>query len=504
MRWSRVAIVGCVIASSLAMTTAGHGAPAPGHVVAAVDSSSRATSGAGGHLGRWLTDASGRVAEVHGVNLVIKKPPYRPAKEGISADDARFLHRHGFNAVRLGVLMEALEPRPGHFDNAYLRSIIGTAHLLARHGIRSLIDFHQDLFATTFQGEGLPTWLVETNGIPNAPSLGFPGNYFANEALARAFDNFWANAPGPKGRPLQSWYAGAWRHVATRLRGDPAVLGYDIFNEPWPGTGWQACFPPAGCQSMDQSLLAPFSHRIITAIHRVDPHHLAFYEPWQPFSESAPTYLGSPGDNESGFSFHTYCAAALGAPETVATRAACNLVERNAINDGVRQATASGDAALLTEFGATSDTDELKAVEGYADGQSVPWLEWAYCACDDPTGSGRVESLVYNPKHPPHHANVNHATLPWLDEPYPQHIAGTPLGYSFDQSTATFRFRYSTRVPLSHRRSHATTVVYTSPLHYPHGYRLHVTGARVVSRDRRHLVLRAKPGHKIVKVSLTR
>jgi endoglycosylceramidase len=292
--------------------------------------------------------------------------------------------------------------------------------------------------------------------------------------------------------------------VAKRLRGDAAVLGYDIFNEPWPGTGWQACFPPQGCQSMDKNLLAPFSHRIITAIHHVDPHHLAFYEPWQPFSESAPTYVGSPGDNESGFSFHTYCAAALGAPETVATRAACNLVERNAINDGVKQATATGDAALLTEFGATTDTDELKAVEGYADGESVPWLEWAYCACDDPTGSGRVESLVYNPRRPPRHANVNHTTLPWLDEPYPQRIAGTPLGYSFDQATDTFRFRYSTQRPLSHRRTRGRTIIYTSPLHYRHGYRVTTKGGRVVRKGARHLAVRPNAHAKTVTVTLHR
>jgi endoglycosylceramidase len=492
------------VISSLAIPSAGHAFSSPATGSRLVSLASPGPVKTVGHRGRWLTDSSGRVVEVHGVNLVIKKPPYRPAAEGISADDARFLHRHGFNAVRLGVLMEALEPRPGHFDNAYLRSIIGTAHQLARHGIRSLIDFHQDLFATTFQGEGLPTWMVNTDGVANAPSLGFPGNYFANEALARAFDNFWANAAGPRGRPLQSWYAGAWRHVAKRFKGDSAVLGYDIFNEPWPGTGWQTCFPPAGCQSMDKNLLAPFSHRIIEAIHRVDPHHLAFYEPWQPFSESAPTYIGSPGDNESGFSFHTYCAAALGAPENVGTRTACNMVERNAINDGVRQATTTGDVALLTEFGATSDTTELHAVEKEADAQSVPWLEWAYCACDDPTGSGRVESLVYNPKQPPRRANVDHTTLPWLDEPYPQHTAGTPRGYSFDQSSATFRYRYSTRQPLSKHLAHGTTVIYASPLHYPHGYRVRLTGAHVVARHRRHLVVRADATAKTVTVTLRR
>lgn len=425
------------------------------------------------------------------MNLVIKKAPYWPSKVGINAADARFMHRHGFTAVRLGILMEALEPKPGQFDRAYLRAIVRTANLFARHGVRSLVDFHQDLFATTFQGEGLPTWMVKDDGVPNAPPLGFPGNYFANEALARTFDNFWDNAAGPKGKPLQSWYAGAWRRVATAFRGNSAVLGYDIFNEPWPGTGWQTCFPPAGCQSFDQTRLAPFSTRIIKAIHAVDPHHIAYYEPWQPFSESAPSYLGSPGDSESGFSFHTYCAAALGVPDTAPSRAACDHAEHTAMADGVKQAEASGDALLLTEFGATTNTGELSSVEKYADGNAIPWLEWAYCACDDPTGAGDAEALVYDPTKAPTGANVNRTTLPFLDEPYPLRTAGTPASYSFDHKTGRFRYTYRTTSPVTHHHARGKTVIFTSPLHYRHGYRARLKGAKVLAHKRARLVIRA-------------
>lgn len=496
-------LVGVGVAALLAIAAPSTALSAPhAHASATVSASASAKNRTPGHAGRWLTDRQGRVVEVHGVNLVIKRPPYRPAKLGINAADAKFMQRHGFTTVRLGILMEALEPTPGHFDNAYLHSIVKTANLLARHGIRSLVDFHQDLFATTFQGEGLPTWMVDDDGVPNTPMLGFPGNYFGNEALARTFDNFWANAPGPQGKGLQQWYAGAWRHVAKRFRGNHAVLGYDIFNEPWPGTGWQGCFPPDGCQSMDQNLLAPFSHRIVAAIHQVDPKHLAFYEPWQPFSESAPTYIGSPGDDESGFSFHTYCAAALGAPETQPSRSTCDGVEHKAVLNGIAQANSAGDALLLTEFGATTDTSELKSVESFADANNVPWLEWAYCACGDPTGAGRAEAVVYDPTHPPRKANVNHTTLSWLDEPYPLRVAGTPHGYSFDHAKSIFRFRYTTKSPVTGHRAHGTTVIYTSPLHYRHGYRARVTGAHVVSQHRRRLVIRSHAPKRKVRVVL--
>ncbi|WP_218008913.1 hypothetical protein, partial [Nocardia jiangxiensis] len=33
-----------------------------------------------GHVGRWITDAEGRVITLHGVNLVYKYPPFYPRR----------------------------------------------------------------------------------------------------------------------------------------------------------------------------------------------------------------------------------------------------------------------------------------------------------------------------------------------------------------------------------------------------------------------------------------
>src|SRR3954453_13065535 len=73
-----------------------------------------------GHEGRWITDAHGRVVFIHAVNMVYKRPPYYPRAIGFGADDAQFLHRHGFNGVRLGVIYKGVEPHPGRYDDAYL------------------------------------------------------------------------------------------------------------------------------------------------------------------------------------------------------------------------------------------------------------------------------------------------------------------------------------------------------------------------------------------------
>jgi Glycoside hydrolase family 5 C-terminal domain len=90
------------------------------------------------HVGRWLTDANGRVVILHGFNMVNKVGGYRPEDTGFGADDARFLHRNGFNTIRLGIIYQGLEPNPPGADGSpdyhrgYLRSIARTERVLAK------------------------------------------------------------------------------------------------------------------------------------------------------------------------------------------------------------------------------------------------------------------------------------------------------------------------------------------------------------------------------------
>src|SRR4051794_31280344 len=62
-----------------------------------------------GQSGRWITDASGRVVVLHGLNQVYKIAPYEPSAAGFGADDAAFLAANGFNAMRIGVIWAAVE-----------------------------------------------------------------------------------------------------------------------------------------------------------------------------------------------------------------------------------------------------------------------------------------------------------------------------------------------------------------------------------------------------------
>jgi endoglycosylceramidase len=462
--------VAVVVAACMALTFAGPSAAQP-----------RAPLG---HAGRWVTDADGRVVILHGVNMVYKVPPYAPDAAGFGANDAAFLQDHGFNSVRLGVLHVGVEPQPGAYDDGYLARIARTVQTLGDHGVFSLLDFHQDMYNERFQGEGEPDWSVQDDGLPAAPQTGFPGNYIAMPALERAFDHFWQNSSGPDGPGLQERYAQAWAHVAARFQGNPFVMGDDLFNEPWPGSQWPTCANLEGCPAFDQAYLAPFMKSVIAAIRSADPSLVTYYEPNVLFDFGADTSIGSPGDARSGMSFHDYCVVGnFGIPQSGLSGMGCDQAEQRVFQNADAQSQRTGDALLLTEFGATDDLSVIQRLVNDSDQHMVGWEYWAYCGCADPTGSPQAESLVDDPSKPPTGSNVRWQKLAVLERPYPQAVAGTPTGFSYDADTDVFRLSYSTARASGDGSFPAgsETDVYVPSLHYPNGYSVQVTGAAPIS-----------------------
>ena len=455
-----------------------------------------------GHAGRWITDARGRVVVVHGINMVYKLPPYYPAAAGFGDDDAAFLARIGFNVVRVGVIWKAVEPRPGVYDERYLRAIAATVRTLARHGILSVLDFHQDLYNERFQGEGAPDWAVQDGGLPNL-RLGFPANYAANPALEHALDAFWANSPGPGGIGLQARFAATWNHVAARFHSVQSVLGYELYNEPFPGTPWASCLLPAGCPGFNGQLTA-FYRRVDHAIRAVDPRTLVWYEPNVLFDEGLPTGLGSLRDRDAGLAFHDYCPTeATGAP------GACAGFDDSVFSRAQAGAAGSHRALMLTEFGATNDAPYLNDMVARADRLMVPWIEWAYCGCSDPTttGPGTKQAIVIDPHKSPSGANLELGTLRSLVEPYPQVIAGTPRAWSYDRSTRRFRLSYAnarvgTRVGRFPPGS--VTEISTPGMVYGRRYAAQVSGGVVVSRPGASLLrISSCPGARTITVNVS-
>lgn len=435
--------------------------------------------------GRWLLDPQGRVLVLHGLNMVSKRAPYAPDATGFGADDVRFLARHGFTTVRLGLIWKAVEPEPGQYDDAYLARIRRTTRILAQHGIWTLLDFHQDLYNERFQGEGAPDWAVQDDGLPAQPQTGFPYNYFGMAALNRAFDHFWANDPGPQDVGLQDRYAGAWAHVARFFRGTPKVLGLDLFNEPWPGSTWQTCANPAGCPAFDAQLQA-FTERQVEAIRVADRRTAIFYEPHVLYNNGAQTHV-APKGKWLAFSFHDYCLTAEAGGEGSGQQA-CDQFDDLVWSNTASHTATTGDPALLTEFGATTDGPTITAMVDRAGQALTGWQFWAYCGCDDPTttGPGAEQALVLDPEKPPRGTNIDRVKLHALVIPHPLVVAGTPTKDRYDRDSHRLTVGWSTVRAAGNGRwtDGSRTRIFVPHSAYQHGYRVRVQGAHVVRRGR--------------------
>lgn len=424
------------------------------------------TTGGLDSTGTWITDSDGRAVMLHGLNEVYKIAPFAPSAIGFGDDDAQFLADNGFNVVRLGVIWAGVEPQPGVFDRSYLDTIDETVQTLARHGIRVILDMHQDGYSSVFGGEGAPEWATQTGGLPN-PSLGFPYDYFFNPAQYNAWDALWSNAEAPDGMGLSNHYAQMWEYVADYFNGNPNVAGYEIMNEPWGGSYGLGSYFGTG-------ILTPFYNQVDAAIRAVDPSTPVYFEPDLLTTNGLPLTLGTVDDPNTVLSFHDYADSFLPGLGLGAQSATNAVAYGNAHNIPV----------LLTEFGATNDYAHISDMLRIADANRIGWAEWEYSDKGDITTTGGGNGwLVADPAQPPTGDNVDTEKLAALATPYPQAISGTPGSWSFDPTTGTFQFRYTTdRVDgLGSFDAGSITTISTPAMEYPNGYQVSVTGGHVVS-----------------------
>ena len=239
--------------------------------------------------GPWFKDEHGRTLILRGVNLGgSSKVPYCPdgatyIRQGFydhrnvsfvgrpfpleEADEhlAR-LRSWGLTFLRLLVPWEAVEHGgPGVYDLEYLDYLREVVRRAGEHGLHLFIDPHQDVWSRMSGGDGAPGWTFEAVGmdVTRLPETGaaivhaihgdpfprmiWPSNYTKLAAATMFTLFFGGNDFAPRtlvdGEPVQEYlqrhYINAMVQVAQRLKGLPAVVGYDTLNEPSSGyIGW--------------------------------------------------------------------------------------------------------------------------------------------------------------------------------------------------------------------------------------------------------------------------
>jgi len=412
----------------------------------------------------WITDGQGGVLILHGFNV---NTGGKGAEGRIvpleDADLTRLATHWRMNVARFLIFWDALEPAPGQIDAGYLERVAEQVDRLHAAGLAVMLDMHQDVYARRFCCDGAPEWAIRDDGLPFEMQAAWFANYL-QPAVKRAFDNFWADDRDARA-DLQDHYAAAWAAVAARFRDHPGVIGFDLMDEPHPGSDLDPiellCKDNPGVSShvaFDQEDLGPFYQRVIDAIRAVDPDHWIFFEPrYGAPGLGMPSYLPvltdpRPGAARVAYAPHLYSltAEASGVYDLDQDRTVAKW-EAERTKELERQPM----PLLLGEFGfdhgVTNARTYLADVLAMIDRLRGGWAWWDYSS-----GSWGF--------HTPEGEDKPLTDL--LVRPYPRRVAGVPLSWSWQPEERVFTLRWEDRAGVTG----PTRVSLPAARHYPDGW----------------------------------
>jgi endoglycosylceramidase len=398
---------------------------------------------------QFVVDDCGRVLILRGTNV-------EGGNKGSAVDDdhlpdsfdsQQHLGQFGWNSVRFLISWGAVEPTQGSYDEDYLDELETWMDFYAEQGIHVVLDMHQDVYGWAVGGNGAPDWAVITDGLEVQPiDEGQPWYLAAVDPAAQAaYQNFW---DPERGHPeLQDHFFGAWSHVAERFADHPAIIGYDLLNEPVFANGdfdeTLAIQAQAAAGTFRNPRLTAFTQRGIETIRAADDDGWILVEPTSLLN--AFPYAGDL--DASQISDHRAAGPRLGyAP---------HFYELN-VHDGLGYAADSpyiaqwedfrtGEAEALQatlymgEFGGPPDQERMDEYIDetltMADRAMAGWAQWSWDPAQEAEGS-------WSPVTVDGELTRNGERLLRVQ---PRAVAGVPESFSWDAATSVFRMSWSER-----------------------------------------------------------
>ena len=452
----------------------------------------------------FFLDSENRYTIFHGVNVVVKLPPYIPNTEefdpymSFADDDIQILKKLGINLVRLGIIWESIEKEEGKYDLEHLEKMSDIVDKLEKNGIAVLIDAHQDMFSRLFCGEGTPTrlfkffgiciplstnkWNYDDNGLPKISDCvkGSFIDYHKSPELQSIYNSFFLNQNG-----VLDAFANFWKILAKKFKGRKNIIGYDLWNEPWTANLWSdihSLIPGY----IDDKLVAPMYAKLNKAIEEVDKDYTLFYQP-VPFPDTLPLFGGiplstfskppvDPNKRPQVFNVHNYCCAAnqnicaSGEPSLESTENQCPKFHMSKMKKNKEQALSNSAGIIVTEFGACSSSlacyKEMLSFMKAADKYMVSWAYWMYKAYNDHTTTASQNSEgIFNKN-----GTIQYYKEKALSRTYVMHYQGYPISLNFDDESKVMKSKFILDSSIK-----KPCVIYANKdFNYPNGYVVNV------------------------------
>ncbi len=192
--------------------------------------------------GKRLIDDNGRERIFNGINFVYKgiekdEDGVIRYKTDLTEDVIKVLRKKGMNIIRLGLTWAGIEPEPGKYNTEYLDGYKEILKLCDKYEMYVYVDWHQDLFSRFCMsaGDGAPEWACIHTKKQSEQLLIWAEGYFFHKDIHKAFDDFWENREF-EGRGLRDRFCDMLTFTADYFKDCKCIIGYDVFNEPFPGT----------------------------------------------------------------------------------------------------------------------------------------------------------------------------------------------------------------------------------------------------------------------------
>ena len=396
---------------------------------------------------QFIIDPQGRALVLRGFNVNgnAKGDSLRVGKTS-KEDYLRMSADWGFNFARFLVFWQAIEPQPGVVDTAYLERVYEQLDWCYEAGLNVVLDMHQDLYTWKYGGDGAPEWAIWDDGEEFEMQSPWEKNYLQPAVIA-SIRNFWMPENGHG--DLQEHYIASFVALAKYMKGHPALLGYDLYNEPVLATRELFKF--------EDRYLHPFYQNLIDSLRQADPNTWLFYEPMaigpNQGGRSGLGQLEDPRDGEARLAYfpHIYTldldlsGKYIGFPLFTSAWAA----KRN------RETTRHGAPMLIGEFGLDNSMpkalDYLEAVMRMSEKTGSGWAYWDF-------GKGGNWAPI----------RKDESEKPMLDvlvRPYPQRTAGTPVSYGFNPEKQHFWLHWKADPGILD-----STVIFIPKRVYPQGW----------------------------------
>jgi endoglycosylceramidase len=428
-----------------------------------------------------LKDSLGRIVVLRGVNAGgrSKFAPYVPfdyPDGGYDAALASYLDRAaswGIDALRVPFTWAAVEPVQGMDDEAYLTQYDALLDAAWARGMYTVVDFHQDVYAEIYCGDGFPAWTVP--GMTPAPHHDCPSwstEYFTDAAVEAAFDAFWA-----QGSTVQPLYGDLWDRMAKRYADKPGVVGFELFNEP----GWGT----ANIDTFEATTLTDFFSTMIARLQKTAPSSLVFFDATGPDAGVVSTSLNRPTGQGIVFAPHYYQLAALGGVSGEPDKVKLDFESWQ--NFGHMWDV----PVLVGEFGiantAAGTTDYMTAHFDALDATGLSGTQWEYSVSKDAWNDENLGLVQADGTENPMAAAII--------RPIPRAVAGDAITFAYDAATRGLTLSYTPAAGI--------TEVSMPARAYPKGYDVEVKGGCADTSHAGKMLVQADAGAATVSVTVT-